>query len=67
MARWSYIVRRGATYYARMRVPLDLVPLVGKEEHSQSLRTKDEHDAKRLMWPVIEGWTRLHDDLRGAT
>lgn len=64
MARLSYIVRRGATYYARMRVPLDLVKLVGANEHSRSLRTKDENEAKKLMWPIVEAWGRLHDDLR---
>lgn len=64
MARLSYLLRRGASYYARMRVPLDLVDSVGKKELVKSLGTKDENEAKRLMWPVVETWNRQFDDLR---
>lgn len=64
MARLSYLLRRGASYYARARVPLDLVDIVGKKELVKALGTKDENEAKRLMWPVVEEWTRHFDDLR---
>ncbi|MDN2582147.1 DUF6538 domain-containing protein [Aquibium sp. ELW1220] len=64
MARLSYLLRRGASYYARMRVPLDLIDVVGRRELVKALGTKDEHEAKRLMWPVVEAWTRRFDDLR---
>lgn len=64
MARLSYLLRRGASYYARMRVPLDLVDTVGSKELVKALGTKDEHEAKRLMWPVVESWNRQFDDLR---
>lgn len=64
MARLSYLLRRGASYYARMRVPNDLVDSVGKKELVKSLGTKDENEAKRLMWPVVESWNRQFDDLR---
>lgn len=58
MARLSYLLRRGASYYARARVPLDLVEVVGRKELVKALGTKDENEAKRLMWPVVEEWTR---------
>lgn len=64
MARISFILRRGATYSARLKVPVDLVELVGKKELVKSLATKDENEAKRIMWPVVESWNRHFDDLR---
>ncbi|KRB31724.1 site-specific integrase [Mesorhizobium sp. Root172] len=64
MARLSYLLRRGASYYARARVPLDLVDVVGKHELVKALGTKDEQEAKRRLWPVVEAWTRQFDDLR---
>lgn len=42
----------------------DLVDSVGKKELVKSLGTKDENEAKRLMWPVVETWNRQFDDLR---
>eukprot|EP01035_Chromulina_nebulosa_P065630 gene65630-89779_t len=64
MARLSYLLRRGASYYARIRVPLDLVDVTGKQELVKALGTKDENEAKRLMWPVVEAWNRQFDDIR---
>lgn len=64
MARISYLLRRGASYYARVKVPTDLVDLIGKRELVKALGTKDENEAKRLMWPVVEDWNRQFDDLR---
>ncbi|MFC3322615.1 DUF6538 domain-containing protein [Mesorhizobium cantuariense] len=64
MARLSYLLRRGASYYARARVPLDLVDAVGKNELVKALGTKDEQEAKRRLWPVVESWNRQFDDLR---
>ncbi|RWB08987.1 MAG: integrase [Mesorhizobium sp.] len=64
MARLSYLLRRGASYYARVRVPLDIVDVVGKQEIVKALGTKDENQAKRLLWPVVEAWNRQFDDIR---
>lgn len=64
MARISYLLRRGATYYARAKVPADLVDIVGKRELVKALGTKDENEAKRLLWPVVEAWNRQFDDMR---
>lgn len=64
MARVSYLWKRGSVYYARMDVPLDLVPVVGTTTRKLSLKTKDETEAKRRLWPVISGWQREFDDMR---
>jgi integrase len=64
MARISYLVRRGASYYCRLRVPLDLVDIMGKRELVKALGTKDEHEAKQRMWPVVQSWNREFVDLR---
>lgn len=64
MARVSHLIRRGAAYSARMRVPLDLVEVIGKRELVRALGTSNESEAKRLLWPVIGGWQRMFDDLR---
>lgn len=60
----SYVFRRGASYYVRMRVPLDLTEVVGKKEFVKALGTKELGEAKRLSWPIVQGWTREFDDLR---
>ncbi|WP_412064665.1 DUF6538 domain-containing protein [Rhizobium sp. SYY.PMSO] len=64
MARLSYILRRGASYYVRVRVPLDLAEVIGKQELVKALGTKDETEAKRRMWPIVEEWNRQFVDLR---
>lgn len=64
MARLSYLLRRGASYYARARVPLDLIDVMGKRELVKALGTKDENEAKRLLWPVVEAWNRQFDGMR---
>lgn len=64
MARVTYLERRGATYYARLDVPLDLVAHYGTTTRKKSLRTKDENDAKKRLWPVIEGWQAEFDEVR---
>lgn len=45
-------------------MPLDVVDIVGKKELVKALGTKNENEAKRLMWPVVESWTRHFDDIR---
>lgn len=62
--RVTYLERRGATYYARLDVPLDLVGHYGTSTRKKSLRTKDENEAKKRLWPVIEGWRAEFDEVR---
>lgn len=64
MARLTYLERRGATYYARIDIPVDLVPLYRTTTRKKSLRTKDESTAKTRLWPVIESWRAEFDDVR---
>ncbi len=64
MARVTYLERRNATYYARLDVPLDLVGHYGTTTRKKSLRTKDENEAKKLLWPVVEGWRAEFDEVR---
>jgi len=64
LARVTYLERRGATYYARLDVPLDLVGHYGTTTRKKSLRTKDENEAKKLLWPVIESWRAEFEEVR---
>lgn len=64
MARVSNLLRRGASYSARIRVPLDLVAVIGKGELVKALGTSDETEAKRRLYPQMQVWHREFDDLR---
>lgn len=64
MARLTYLERRGATYYARIDIPVDLVSLYRTTTRKKSLRTKDEPTAKSRLWPVIEAWRAEFDAVR---
>ncbi len=43
------LLKRGSVYYFRARVPKDLVAAFGKSEVRYSLRTRDYHEACRLV------------------
>ena len=45
---------RGSTFYARWMIPRPLQPILGKSHFVKSLRTKNAHDAKRLIRAA--GW-----------
>ncbi|RWD50558.1 MAG: site-specific integrase [Mesorhizobium sp.] len=64
MARLTYLERRGATYYARIDIPVDLVPLYRTTTRKKSLRTKDEATAKTRLWPVVQAWQAEFNDVR---
>ncbi len=66
MARLTYLERRkgSGVYYARIDVPTDLVEQVGCEVRKKSLRTKDENEAKKRLWPVIEAWRAEFEDVK---
>jgi integrase len=64
MALQTHLKRRGATYYARVVVPVDLQEVMGKIELAKSLGTSDPKEAKRQLTPVIDGWQREFDSLR---
>jgi hypothetical protein len=46
---YSRLYRRGATYYFRVGIPLELRKSIGKTEIIKSLRTTDFREAKRLV------------------
>jgi integrase len=48
----DHLIRKGATYYYRRRVPADLVEAYGKSEYVRSLRTKVKRDAEMLCRQV---------------
>jgi len=64
VTRGSYLSRREGTYYARIDVPTDLVPALGKETLKKSLKTKDLKEAKRSVLAVVSDWHRLFETTR---
>lgn len=58
--------RRGKSgvYYARIFVPLDLQPAMGKDELRPSLRTTDLAEAKRRRDALLDQWSATFDDMR---
>ncbi|KAB0679513.1 DUF6538 domain-containing protein [Aureimonas leprariae] len=64
MSKISYLERRDGTYYFRVDVPLDLVAHYGTTTKKKSLRTKDEAEAKRRLWPMVQAWQAECDDVR---
>lgn len=64
MGLMSNVTRRGATYYARAAIPVDLQKRLGKLERWESLRTKDAQVAKRKVRTVLDRWDAEYDDLR---
>ena len=49
MSKTSWLQRRGATYYLRAKVPLDIVDTFGKKEVVRSLKTKDLRVARERL------------------
>lgn len=73
MSLITNVVRRGRSYYFRVRVPKPLIPLVGRCELWKSLRTSTISDARRraatqaILTEAL--WTRLQAvmDMQTAT
>lgn len=65
MARRSNLIRReGGTYYARIYFPADLKNHFPGEDKKVSLRTKDEAVAKQRLYPELQKWEALFEELR---
>ncbi|WP_425986345.1 DUF6538 domain-containing protein [Ensifer sp. R-19] len=45
-------------------MPLDLVSHYGTTTRKKSLRTKDENEAKKRLWPVVEAWRTEFEEIR---
>jgi len=56
MSQTNYLFRRGQTWSARMRVPVDVVALIRKNEVVASLRTTVLAEAKRRLPGVLFRW-----------
>lgn len=63
MSKTTNVVRRGPTYYFRMRVPSDLIAHYGKKEITHSLKTKERREATRLGLSEALKW---HDKFAAA-
>lgn len=64
MRTGSNLKRRGANYYARLVVPVDLQGLMGKRELIRSLDTSDRRTASARKLPVLTEWQHQFEDLR---
>ena len=65
MARRSNLIRReGGTYYARIYFPVDLKDHFRSEDKKVSLRTKDENVAKQRLYPELQKWEMIFEDIR---
>jgi integrase len=64
MSVGSNLKRRGAIYYARQVVPVDLQRPIGRRELQRSLDTADLRTAKMRKLPVLAEWHRQFEDLR---
>lgn len=64
MAKPSGLMRRRGTYYFRMRVPKDLVPVFGRTEIKASLETKSYGEAKRRRNQLAIEWDARLDEAR---
>ena len=58
------VTRRGAVYYTRMAVPLDLQDRLRKKELWKSLRTTNPKQAKRLARSQLDKWDAEFTELR---
>lgn len=64
MRTGSNLKRRGANYYARQIVPIDLQALMGKRELVRSLGTSDRRTASARKLAVLTEWQHQFADLR---
>jgi hypothetical protein len=60
----THLHKRGSTYYFRTKTPNDLLSIVGKPETKYSLKTKDFHEAKRLVRQASAEFDRRCEALR---
>ncbi|WP_421695467.1 DUF6538 domain-containing protein [Aestuariivirga sp.] len=66
MARSGHLTKRKDTsnYQVQLRVPADLVPIIGKPHMRASLKTSDLAAAKKLARAVVTEWEAKFQDLR---
>lgn len=64
MTGHTRLYRRGATYYHRAAIPIDIVDSYPKTEETFSLKTKDHHEALKLVRVAAIKVDRLFDKHR---
>lgn len=66
MAYSGHVSKRQGTknFQARLRVPPDLIEVLGRKEFTKSLGTADYREAKKLARPIVASWELEFDDLR---
>ena len=66
MTKHTRVMRRGAVYYFRCKIPADLIEHYGKREITESLRTKDAKEALRRVRTRSLEQEEAFDRLRAA-
>jgi uncharacterized protein DUF6538 len=67
MTKHTRLLRRGAVYYFRVKIPVDLIDHYGtKREIIESLRTKDAKEALRLVRARSEQQEQEFDRIRAG-
>jgi integrase len=59
------LIRRGATYYARMGIPADVRQTLGRREFVETLKTSDLREAQFLRMPILAKWVNEIAQARG--
>jgi integrase len=62
----SYLKQRGNAYYARVRVPNELIPVLKRSEVVKALGTSDKVVAKRRLPDAVDRINSMFDALRGG-
>jgi hypothetical protein len=57
-----YLQKRRQGWYVRVRVPADLVGVVGRSHVVRSLNTKDSAEARAQRWLALG---KLHEEFAG--
>jgi hypothetical protein len=60
-----YLQKRGSLYYARLRIPEELVPHYKKKQLIKSLKTHELHEAKPRALNAVAEWQTEFEVLRG--
>jgi integrase len=65
MNNQTKLAKRGATYYFRAKIPVDLIAHYGKKEFKVSLKTTDKREAIRLCNLKAVEWDEELERIRG--
>ena len=66
MVKLTNVIKRGGIYHFRMGIPKDLQGHYGKKEHTESLKTADELEARKKSEPLTAKYKAEHRKLRAV-